>query len=210
MRIFLTGGSGKAGRHVVPYLLAQGHRVTNADLVPLDHPGVDDLRVDLTDAGQVFSALHAWAGFDEMEAPAGTPVPRYDAIVHLAAVPRILLVPDTETYRVNTLSTFNILEAAAKMGIGKVIYASSETTYGVCFVQGEVKPEYLPVDEEHPVRPRDAYAASKVVNEVTAQAFQRRSSARHGRRTPAAASPTRQRAEKARPCGGARKSASPS
>lgn len=177
MRIFLTGGSGKAGRHVVPYLVAQGHRVTNADLVPLGHPGVDDLIVDLTDAGQVFSALHAWAGFDEMEAPAGTPVPRYDAIVHLAAIPRILLVPDTETYRVNTLSTFNILEAAAKMGIGKVIYASSETTYGVCFVQGEVKPEYLPVDEEHAVRPHDAYAASKVANEVTAQAFQRRTGA---------------------------------
>ena len=38
MRIFFTGGSGKAGRHVAPYLAEQGHHVTNADLVPLGHP----------------------------------------------------------------------------------------------------------------------------------------------------------------------------
>ena len=50
MRIFFTGGSGKAGRHVVPYLVEQGHRITNADRVPLGHPGVHDLRVELTDA----------------------------------------------------------------------------------------------------------------------------------------------------------------
>ena len=51
MRIFFTGGSGKAGRHVAPYLAEQGHHVTNADLVPLRHPAVADLLVDLTDAG---------------------------------------------------------------------------------------------------------------------------------------------------------------
>lgn len=64
----------------------------------------------------------------------------------------------------------------SKLG-GKVIFASSETTYGVCFADGERKPEYIPVDEEHPVVPEDSYAMSKVVNEVTARSFQRRSSA---------------------------------
>ena len=39
MRIVFTGGSGKAGRHVIPYLLERGHRVLNLDLQPLDHPG---------------------------------------------------------------------------------------------------------------------------------------------------------------------------
>ena len=43
MRIFFTGGSGKAGKHVVPYLAGQGHRVMNVDRVPLNHPGVHDL-----------------------------------------------------------------------------------------------------------------------------------------------------------------------
>ena len=57
MRIFFTGGSGKAGRHVVPYLLDQGHEVFNLDLAPLDHPGVRTLNVDLRDSGQVFNAL---------------------------------------------------------------------------------------------------------------------------------------------------------
>ncbi|MBB3712158.1 nucleoside-diphosphate-sugar epimerase [Limimaricola variabilis] len=172
MRILFTGGAGKAGRHAIPYLLERGHRVTNLDLVPLDHPGVDNLICDLTDAGQVFNAAHAYAGFDELEP--GTGVPRYDAIVHFAAVPRILLKPDNETYRVNVMSTYNVLDAAAKLGIRKVIFASSETTYGVCFHDGEVKPAYLPVDEEHPTVPQDSYAMSKVVNEATAKSFQAR------------------------------------
>ena len=66
-----------------------------------------------------------------------------------------------------------MLEVALKLGIRKVIFASSETTYGVCFADGERKPEYLPIDEEHPVVPEDSYATSKVCNEVTAR-FQRR------------------------------------
>lgn len=172
MRIFFTGGSGKAGRYAIPYLLEQGHQVTNADLVPLDHPGVDNLRVDLTDAGQVFNALHAYANFAEMDP--GTGVPRYDAIVHFAAVPRILLRPDNETFQINTMSTYNVLDAAVKLGINKVIVASSETTYAVCFADGVVKPQYIPVDEEHPTVPHDSYAMSKVVNEATARSFQAR------------------------------------
>lgn len=173
MRILFTGGSGKAGRHVVPYLVARGHRVLNADLVPLDAPGVDNLTVDVTDSGQVFNALTSYANFDELEP--GTGVPKFDAVVHFAAVPRILLKPDNETYRVNVMSTYNVLEAAVKLGIKKVIFASSETTYGVCFADGTRVPEYLPVDEDHPVVPEDSYAMSKVANEVTARSFQRRS-----------------------------------
>jgi nucleoside-diphosphate-sugar epimerase len=175
MRIFFTGGSGKAGRHVVPHLVSRGHRVLNADLVPLGVEGVDDLRVDLTDAGQVFSALRAPAGFDELEDPDGPP--GYDAVVHFAAIPRIGLRPDTETFRINAVSTFNVLEAALKSGVRKVVFASSETTYGICFAQGERRPDYLPVDEEHPTIPEDAYAMSKVVNEATARSFQARTGA---------------------------------
>ena len=173
MRIFFTGGSGKAGRHAVAYLVEQGHRVTNADLVPLGNPLVDDLRVDLTDAGQVFNAMAGYAGYDELEP--GTGVPRYDAVVHFAAIPAILIRPDNETFRINAISTYNVIDAAVKLGIGKVVFASSETTYGVCFADGEVLPEYVPVDEDHPTVPQDSYAMSKVVNEVTARSFQARS-----------------------------------
>ena len=175
MRILFTGGSGKAGRVVVPYLLAQGHRVVNVDLVALDHPGVDNLIADITDSGQVFNVMTSYANFDELDP--GTGVPKFDAVVHFAAVPRILINPDNETYRINTMATYNVIEAATKLGIPKIIFASSETTYGVCFADGERKPEYIPVDEEHPVVPEDSYAMSKVVNEVTARSFHQRTGA---------------------------------
>jgi len=173
MRIFFTGGSGKAGRHAIEHLVDRGHQVTNADLVPLRREAVADLRVDLTDAGQVFDALSSYARGDELEP--GTGVPSYDAVVHFAAIPAILIAPDNETFRVNALSTYHVLDAAVKLGIRKVVFASSETTYGICFADGEVRPEYVPVDEEHPTVPEDSYAMSKVVNEATARSFQARS-----------------------------------
>ena len=171
MRVLFTGGSGKAGRHVVPYLVAQGHRVLNFDRVPLGLAGVHDLTGDICDAGQVYSAMRTHAGYEEMEDGAAR---LFDAVVHFAAVPRYGMVPDTETYRVNTVGTYNVLEAALKMGIRKVIVASSETTYGVCFSDGVVDPKVLPLDEDYDIDPMDSYGMSKKVNEVTARSFQRR------------------------------------
>jgi nucleoside-diphosphate-sugar epimerase len=173
MRILFTGGSGKAGRHAVAYLIAQGHRVLNVDLVPLEMAGVDTRIADITDAGQMFDVMASYAGFDELEP--GTGVPRFDAVVHFAAIPRILMTTDNECFRVNTIGTYNVIDAAVKFGVRKIVFASSETTYGVCFADGERKPDYLPVDEEHPTVPEDSYAMSKVVNEATARSFQRRS-----------------------------------
>ena len=173
MRILFTGGSGKAGRHAVAYLAECGHRIVNVDKIPLGHPEVNDRVADITDAGQMFDVMAAYAGYDELEP--GTGVPAFDAVVHFAAVPRLLMTSDNECYRVNTLGTYNVIDAAVKFGVRKIIFASSETTYGVCFADGERKPEYLPIDEAHPVVPEDSYAMSKVVNEVTAQSFQRRS-----------------------------------
>ena len=98
-----------------------------------------------------------------------------DAVVHFAAVPAILVKPDNETFRINALSTYNVIDAALRAGVRKVIIASSETTYGVCFADGVVQPLYIPVDEEHPTVPPDSYAMSKVVNEATARSFQQRS-----------------------------------
>lgn len=173
MRILFTGGAGKAGRHVVAYLLEQGHRVLNVDRVPLALEGVDNRIADITDAGQVYDVMSSLAGLDELEP--GTGVPKFDAVVHFAAIPRILVTSDNECYRVNTLGTYNIIDAAVKFGIRKIVFASSETTYGVCFADGERKPDYLPIDEDHPTVPEDSYAMSKVCNEVTARSFQARS-----------------------------------
>ena len=172
-RIFFTGGSGKAGKHVVAYLLEKGHRVMNVDLVALDHPGVDNLIADIADSGQMFNAMSSYAGLDELEP--GNGVPKFDAVVHFAAVPRILINPDNETFRVNTVGTYNVVEAAVKLGIKKIVIASSETVYGVCFSDGRTNPHALPLEENYDIDPMDSYGLSKVVNEETARSFQRRS-----------------------------------
>ena len=125
MRILFTGGTGKAGRHVIPYLLDQGHQVLNVDLAPLDHPDVDNRIVDLTDAGQVFDVMQSYANLAELIPGGG--VPAFDAVVHFAAIPRILIRSDNETFRNNTMSTYNVIDAAVKNRIPKIIFASSET-----------------------------------------------------------------------------------
>ena len=171
-RILFTGGSGKAGKHAVAYLVAQGHKVINLDLTHLDYPGVETMIGDITDSGQMFNILSGYGSFEELEP--GTGVPKFDAVVHFAAVPRILINADNECFRINTMGTYNVIEAACKLGIEKIIIASSETTYGVCFSDGQVDPRALPLEEDYDVDPMDSYGLSKVVNEKTARSFQRR------------------------------------
>ena len=66
-RIVFTGGTGKAGRHVVPYLVDKDYEVLNVDLVPLDYPGVNTLIADIADSGQMFNALSSHFGFEGFE-----------------------------------------------------------------------------------------------------------------------------------------------
>ncbi len=172
-RIFFTGASGKAGKHVASYLANKGMRVLNADLQNFKQSNIDYLKVDITDAAQVFSSMSAHMNVDELRENA-EPL-KYDAVVHFAAIPRILMESDIETYKVNVMGTYHVLESAIKLGIKKIIFASSETVYGLCFSHNKPEPLSLPVTEDDLVRPMDSYAMSKVVNEETARAFQRRS-----------------------------------
>jgi nucleoside-diphosphate-sugar epimerase len=168
-RIVFTGGTGKAGRHVVPYLVDKGYEVLNVDLAPLDYPGVNTISADIADSGQMFDVLSSHFGFEGFETGKG-PAP-IDAVVHFAAVPRVLIKPDNETFRINTIGTYNVIEAAVKLGIKKVIVASSETTYGVCFAEGDKDFHHFPLEEDYDTDPMDSYGLSKVLNEKTARAF---------------------------------------
>jgi nucleoside-diphosphate-sugar epimerase len=182
-RIVFTGGSGKAGRHVIPYLLQQGHSILNLDLAPFpeDHlpsgKSVCTLKTDLTDSGQTFNALTSLFKMSEYSLPAHPDPP--DAVIHFAACARNLLVPDNETFRINTMSTYNVIEAACKLNIKKIIIASSETVYGVCFTQGrdaqDLHYHSFPLDEAtYDVDPTDTYACSKLCGERIARTFARR------------------------------------
>ena len=168
-RIVFTGGSGKAGKHVVPWLKAKGYDILNVDLKPLDCAGVNTLIADVTDSGQVFNALSmhfGFGGYDEGRVPRPP-----DAVVHFAAVPRVLIQPDNATFAINTVSTYNVIEAAMKLGVRKVVIASSETTYGVCFAEGDKDYHHFPLEEDYDTDPMDSYGLSKVLNEKTARAF---------------------------------------
>jgi nucleoside-diphosphate-sugar epimerase len=168
-RIVFTGGSGKAGKHAVPWLKAKGYDILNVDLKPLDCPGVNTLVADLTDSGQTFNALSMHFGFDGYDKGKVPQAP--DAVVHFAAIPRVLIEPDNRTYEVNVMSTYNVIEAAMKLGVRKVIVASSETTYGVCFAEGDKDFHHFPLEEDYDIDPMDSYGLSKVINEKTARAF---------------------------------------
>lgn len=162
MRILFTGGSGKAGRMAIAVLLQKGHRVVNFDLRPLGMPGVTDLAGDVTDPAAVAAALAAGP---------------FEALVHFAAIPRPLAVPDAEMFRVNVLGTEIVLHAAARAGVGKMVIASSESIYGMCYADGTMQPERLPLDETTAVTPMDSYGLSKVANEAVARMVQRQSGA---------------------------------
>jgi nucleoside-diphosphate-sugar epimerase len=96
-------------------------------------------------------------------------------VVHFAAIPRIMITPDNEVFRINAMGTYNVIEAAVKLGIKKIVIASSETTYGLVFANEPRNPAYFPLDEDYDVDPMDSYALSKVINEKTARAFALRS-----------------------------------
>lgn len=153
-RVIVTGGSGKAGRATVAELVAHGLGVVNIDLVASPDPDAPTLRLDLTDLGQTMEALRG-----------------FDAVVHLAAIPAPNILPNGETFRINTISTYNVFSAAAQLGIEKVVWASSETLIGLPF-QTE-SPRYAPIDEDHPRLPESHYALSKLLGEEMADQFHR-------------------------------------
>jgi nucleoside-diphosphate-sugar epimerase len=171
-RVIVTGGSGLAGKWVVEDLVAHGYEVLNVDRVPMAKGTARTLLTDLTDAGQVFNALASSVKMREFDDDI-EPKP-IDVVVHFAAIPRIFTTTDNEVFRINVMGTYNVLDAASKLGIKKVILASSETTYGTVFAHRHRDPVYFPLDEDYPVDPMDSYATSKVINEVTAKAFHRR------------------------------------
>lgn len=162
MKILVTGGSGTVGKYIVDELLHHHYTVGVIDLVP---PERDDLLF------HQYDILHL-AGLTEI-------MKHYDAVVHCAGIPHPLNDPPERIFTVNVQGTFNILETAAKTGIQKVVFTSSESTLGFAFMANRMVPEYIPIDERHPLRPQDPYGLSKVIGEEICRSY----SSRYGIRT---------------------------
>ena len=156
MRVVVTGGSGLAGSAVVTHLLEHGFETTNVDLVP-GTGAAPFRRADLGDLGQVYGAIRG-----------------ADAIVHFAAIPRPTFDVPEVVFRTNIMSTFNVLEAAHTLGVRRVVIASSVSVLGFPFNERPLVPRYVPIDEDHPSQPQDAYALSKQLVEELAAGFARR------------------------------------
>lgn len=173
--IIVTGGSGKAGKYVIEYLLKKGHEVLNLDLTPLSgelSDQVHTLRVDLTDSGQVYCALTSHFRLTEPFSKRTKSIP--DAVIHLAGYARNMIVPDNETFRGNALGAYNVIESACQLGIKKIILASSVCVYGVTYAEGDVEFESFPINEKTRVNPMDVYSISKVCAEGVASGFAKR------------------------------------
>jgi nucleoside-diphosphate-sugar epimerase len=155
--IVVTGGSGQLGRACVKDLMNHGYEVTSIDLVPPRDPAVRFSRADITDFGQAMAAVSM---IDER-------VAGVKGIVHLAAIRAPGLAPNHVTFSVNTVSTYNMFEAARQLGIRNVVWASSETVFGIPYPKG---PQYVPVDEAIE-RPETAYSLSKLVGEKMAEQY---------------------------------------
>lgn len=153
-KIVVTGGSGKAGRAVMHDLSEHGYEVVNVDTMADSRKIQNAIVADLTDYGQTVDAL---AGFD--------------AVVHLAAIPAPGLYTDEKTFRTNITSTFNVFQAAATLGLERVVWASSETTLGLPF--DKEKPDYAPIDENQTPYPESTYALSKILGEEMARQYNR-------------------------------------
>lgn len=157
MYIAVTGASGMLGRHAVADLLAAGHQVRALDRSMPRTWSTEFRRAEMRDLGQVCGALHGC-----------------EAVLHLAAIPTLTGHSYDEVFTTNVISTYNVLEAAALLGIKRIVTISSCSALGVAYRFHHVALQYLPVDEAHPLLPQEAYGLSKQVGEQICSAFHRR------------------------------------
>src|ERR1051325_5917893 len=174
MKIVVTGGAGRLGQLTTRELVAHGHDVLAIDRTPISDPGCPSSLVDLSQAQELASLFK-----------------RADAVIHLARrrfpytsngfdpASRTWKIPDVfgdaKNFSYNVTISYNVVAAAFAAGVKKLVMGSSLTIYGFYYPTRFAVPEYLPVDEAHPLAPQDPYSISKLAGERICDAFVRRS-----------------------------------
>ncbi|NAT60660.1 epimerase [Pseudomonas syringae pv. actinidifoliorum] len=164
-RVAVTGGHGKVGKVLVPYLKERGYEVFVIDKDdPLD-PDELMMKADLENFGQALDALSS-VGEDVY----ARPEPQgFDAVIHLASIPHPRMIPDSDEFRLNMTATYNVFESCRRLGIKNIIWAASEVGTGVPYDKTDAP--YVPVDESYPMRGYNVYSLTKVLGEEMARQF---------------------------------------
>jgi len=150
MKIFITGSRGNVASSIIPKLKENSHQITNFDIS--DNPE--------------FDIINNYEKLSKMMAD-------HDMVIHLAAIPH----PDRhrsfyDYYNINSIGTFNILEAAVANKVQRVIYSSSTAYYGFTgLLKGKLNPDKFPLDENHRPMPTGPYAMSKAVSDLMCQMY---------------------------------------
>lgn len=166
--VVVTGGSGKAGSAVIKELISHGYLTMNVDVTPPREQLCHFFKADLTDAGQAVDAIRRAAGtIDRRRSPLGDAT----AVIHMAGIPAPSLAPDAVTFQNNLMSTYNVFSAATLFGLSRVVWASSETLYGLPLARWQ--PPAAPITEDMPVAPESGYALAKGLSEHMAREMHR-------------------------------------
>ena len=173
MKIVVTGGAGRLGRYVIKELIGHGHEVSSIDMVVPAEQACPSFVVDLAEVRGLFSVFEG-----------------AQAVIHLARIPfpytangfdpasRTWKTPDVaadaERFCHNVTISYNVLVASVEAGVKRIVSGSSLAIYGLYYPSCPNAPDYLPIDENHPLLPQDPYGMTKLMGENICDAFARK------------------------------------
>src|SRR3989338_2276148 len=157
-KIFVTGGAGFIGSHLVDKLVEECHDIcvfdnfSRGNVKNLDKSKgkIKIVEGDIRDYGKIKKEMNG-----------------YEIVFHLAAQPNVLgSIKDPDyNFTTNINGTLNVLRAAQENNIKRIIFSSSREVYG--------EPRYIPVDEKHPINPKNLYGKTKIGSEVLCNYFKK-------------------------------------
>ena len=158
-KILVTGAGGFIGSHLTEYLVEKGHKVKA--FVRYNSRNfwgwlekskyIDDIEIfsgDIRDFDSVYDAMKGIDFVFHLAALIGIPYSYYSPLAYI---------------KTNIEGTYNILQAARKLDIQRVIHTSTSEVYGTA--------QYIPINENHPINPQSPYAATKASGDYLAKSF---------------------------------------
>jgi len=153
LRVVVTGGSGKLAKYLVP-VIAPKHEFLLLDEQPPSQSQYPFVQGEIRDKAKLNKAFRG-----------------ADAVVHLAALRSRHNQMPMKVMGTNVLGTFCVLEEARKEKVGRVVFSSSDAVIGIAQSKNEFEPDYLPIDENHPLKPQDPYGISKMLGEEMCRCY---------------------------------------